>query len=185
MVPRSPLPIMAMVLFLPGCASTGSQESPPPPLAEAEMVDTAGSPVGTVRFLPIFDDGQLRLQGTLEMPGISPGLHGFHIHETGVCQGPDFSSAGGHFNPWDAPHGPPDAPLDARHAGDLGNLNVALDGTVQVDRVVRVAEEGEEPSIVIGRALVLHADEDDFRTQPDGAAGDRIACGVIQEAGSP
>jgi superoxide dismutase, Cu-Zn family len=185
MMTPSPLPIMAVVLVLWGCASTGGQ-APRPPLAEAEMVDARGNPVGTVRFLPIFDDGgQLRLEGTLEVPGISPGLHGFHIHETGVCQGPDFSSAGGHFNPYEAPHGPPDGSLDARHAGDLGNLNVAVDGTVQVDRVVRVAGEGDEPSIIVGRALILHAGGDDLRTQPDGDAGDRIACGVIQRWGSP
>lgn len=149
------------------------------------MVDARGEQVGTLRFHPIFEDGQLRLRGSVTVPGIEPGLHGFHIHETGLCEGPDFASAGGHFNPYGAPHGPADAPLDARHAGDLGNLNVGTDGTVQVDRLVRVAGEGDNPSIIVGRALVLHAGQDDFRTQPDGHAGDRVACGVITGEVSP
>lgn len=179
---RTSLCALAVTLILSACASSGGEEPAPEPLAVATMVDARGAEVGTIRFLPIFDDGQMRLQGTLEIPGIDPGLHGFHIHETGDCQAPDFESAGGHFNPYDAPHGRPDASLDARHAGDLGNLNVSADGTVQVDRLVRVAGEGDDPAFVVGRALVLHAGEDDFQSQPDGAAGDRVACGVIEEA---
>lgn len=186
MTPRSPLQALSLTLaaILPACASSGGEEPAPEPVAEATMMDAQGNEVGTIRFLPIFDGDQMRLQGSLSVDGLGAGLHGFHIHETGLCEGPDFESAGGHFNPYDAPHGPPDAPLDSRHAGDLGNLNVAGDGTVPVDRVVRVARDGDEPSIVVGRALMLHAGEDDFETQPDGDGGNRVACGVIEAVGS-
>ncbi|NBJ70263.1 MULTISPECIES: superoxide dismutase family protein [Clostridia] len=114
----------------------------------------------------------------------SPGKHGFHIHETGSCEGPDFSSAGEHFNPTNRSHGKkaPGGP----HAGDLPNIEVANDGTVQADflnEMVTLQPEKDHSLVKDGgTALVIHSDKDDYKTQPAGNAGERIACGVISEA---
>ena len=105
-----------------------------------------------------------------------PGKHGFHIHEFGDCTSPDATSAGGHFNPEDKKHG---APWDEeRHVGDLGNLTADKDGRAHlrmVDTVIRFSGHRS----IIGKAVVIHEDEDDFTTQPTGDAGARVACGVI------
>ncbi|API91938.1 hypothetical protein J32TS6_23580 [Virgibacillus pantothenticus] len=114
----------------------------------------------------------------------TPGKHGFHIHETGSCEEPDFSSAGEHFNPTNRSHGKkaPGGP----HAGDLPNIEAADDGTVTADFLNEMVtlKPGEDHSLVKegGTALVIHSDKDDYKTQPAGNAGERIACGVIKEA---
>ena len=129
----------------------------------------------------VFDpDGEgLRLSG--EIRGLTPGAtHGFHVHETGDCSAPDATSAGGHFNPAGHPHG--DRQADApHHAGDMPNLVAGDDGVAQVD--VSLAglriDDGSEVDVV-GRALIVHAQPDDYATQPTGNAGARIACGVVE-----
>jgi superoxide dismutase, Cu-Zn family len=119
----------------------------------------------------------LHISGTVVR--LSPGsTHGLHIHEQGDCSAPDASGAGGHFNPLDNPHG---APGENTHLGDLGNIKADSDGTAKV--VVKVAGgtlDSGASTDVIGKAFILHAKADDLKTQPDGAAGDRIACGVIE-----
>ena len=111
-----------------------------------------------------------------EIRGLTPGLHGFHIHEWGDCTAPDATSAGGHFNPDASPHG---APSDRdRHVGDLGNVSADASGAAHYERTDdRVALVG--PHSVIGRAVVVHAGADDLVSQPSGNAGARVACGVI------
>lgn len=129
----------------------------------------------------VFDpDGEaLRLSG--EIRGLAPGAtHGFHVHETGDCSAPDATSAGGHFNPAGNPHG--DRQGDApHHAGDMPNLVAGDDGVAKVD--VSLAglriDDGSEVDVV-GRALIVHAQPDDYATQPTGNAGARIACGVVE-----
>ena len=122
-------------------------------------------------------DGGVRVQGKLS--GLKEGAHGFHVHEFGDCSAPDGASAGGHFNPTGEPHaGPHDA---SRHAGDMGNITAAADGTASVDYVdPRLAFDG--PTSVLGRGVIVHANPDDFKTQPTGNAGGRLACGVIGAA---
>jgi len=108
--------------------------------------------------------------------GLAAGTHGFHIHEFGDCSAPDFTSAGEHFNPTGNPHG---APTDAkRHEGDMGNVNATSDGNATIDYVDSHLHFDGAPSI-LGRGVIVHANPDDFKTQPTGNAGGRVACGVI------
>ncbi len=111
-----------------------------------------------------------------EVAGLSSGLHGFHIHESGDVTAPDGSAAGGHFNPVAAEHGGPLA--STRHVGDLGNLVADGDGRATYSRMDTVIELEGAHSIV-GRAVVVHAGEDDLISQPSGNAGERVAVGVI------
>jgi Cu-Zn family superoxide dismutase len=108
--------------------------------------------------------------------GLSPGLHGFHIHEFGDCTSLDANSAGGHFNPTNMPHGSPSA--DKRHAGDLGNVEADASGTAKA-KFVLPGLSLEGPNSIMGRSVIVHAQADDFTTQPTGASGPRVACGVI------
>jgi Cu-Zn family superoxide dismutase len=142
--------------------------------ANLKALDAAGRPIeGTLRFSPL-DDG---LAVTGELRGFEPGAsHALHVHEVGDCSAPDGSSAGGHYAPREHPHGGPDA--DRHHLGDLGNVTLNERGELMVDeRMPRARLDGELG--VVGRAVVLHAGPDDLKSQPAGAAGDRIACGVI------
>lgn len=108
-----------------------------------------------------------------KISGLKPNsTHGFHIHEKGDCNSADGSSAGGHFNPANSQHG---GPSDAmRHAGDLGNLKADAKGVANLE-----VKTSGKVSDFIGRAFIVHAKEDDFKTQPTGGAGDRVACGVV------
>lgn len=106
----------------------------------------------------------------------SESKHGFHIHEYGDCSATDGTSAGGHYNPKNMPHG---APTDAsRHMGDMGNLVTDEDGVATLEYTDTVIELNG-PDTILGRGIVVHAGEDDFETQPAGNAGARIGCGVI------
>lgn len=140
-------------------------------VAVVNPVGTSGVS-GTVTFTKA--DAGVRVQATLK--GLKPGDHGFHVHEFGDCSAPDATSAGGHFNPAGAPHaGPHDA---QRHAGDMGNVTAAADGTATVDYVdPQGAFEG--PGSVLGRGVIVHEKADDLKTQPTGNAGARVGCGVI------
>ncbi len=116
-----------------------------------------------------------------DVQGLSPGNHGFHIHEFGDCHAPDAKSAGGHFNPDNNAHG---GPLDIiRHIGDLGNLSADENGNAHLEKIdTRISLSGSQS--VIGRAIIIHANEDDYKSQPTGNAGARVACGVIGVAAS-
>lgn len=135
---------------------------------------TQGNKVeGVVTFTKVEDGVKI----VAEVSNLTPGSHGFHIHEFGDCSAPDGSSAGGHFNPKKTQHGAPDA--HERHAGDLGNLVADKQGNAHYERIDKVIElEGTDT--IIGRSVVVHASEDDFKTQPTGNAGGRVACGVIE-----
>lgn len=127
---------------------------------------------GTVTFTKT-DSG---MHVSAEMTGLSEGKHGFHIHQYGNCSALDGGSAGGHFNPYDKPHG---GPGDAeRHVGDLGNISASEDGTATLELIDTLLTFHGESSI-IGRGMVVHAAEDDLISQPTGDAGARVACGVI------
>jgi superoxide dismutase, Cu-Zn family len=110
------------------------------------------------------------------MQGLSQGLHGFHIHEYGDCSSPDANSAGGHFNPTNMPHGSPTG--EKHHAGDFGNVQADASGNAKLTLVVP-ALSFEGPNSILGRGVIVHAQADDFTTQPTGASGPRVACGVI------
>jgi len=149
--------------------------------ADAVLVDSDGKTIGNVALSQLERGVRLFAQAT-DLP---PGQHAFHIHETGECDAPDFESAGGHFNPTDEQHGW-DNP-QGYHAGDLPNVHVQDDGRLAVEYFSDAVtlREGEETSLFDddGSAIVIHAGADDYRTDPAGAAGERIACGVISPSG--
>ncbi len=141
--------------------------------ALAVMNPTQGSKVhGAVSFAK--DGKGVRIIANIE--GLSPGLHAFHIHEFGNCSSPDANSAGGHFNPTDMPHAGPKA--EKRHVGDLGNLEADKNGLARLE-VTDYVISLEGPKSIIGRSIIVHSQADDFKTQPTGGAGARVACGVI------
>jgi Cu-Zn family superoxide dismutase len=115
----------------------------------------------------------------VRVQGLKPGQeHGFHIHDKGDCSSGDGMSTGGHFNPGAKPHGRHDAA--ERHAGDLPSLKADASGRVEVHLQLAGVAIGSGPADIVGRGLIVHADPDDYRTQPTGNAGARIACGVIE-----
>ena len=145
--------------------------------ATATLAPTKGNQAaGTVAFVQrgstVYVDAHIS--------GLSPGLHGFHIHEKGDCRAADGSSAGGHFNPAGAAHAGPDS--TPRHAGDLGNITADANGTAVYRVQVTGISLGTAEDSIIGRAVIVHANADDLRTQPAGNAGARIACGLISKS---
>jgi len=141
--------------------------------AVAVVHATAGHEVsGTVRFAS--ESKGVRVHVHLE--GLTPGQHGFHIHAFGDCSKPDGTSAGGHYNPTGAPHAGRDA--KARHVGDLGNVTADAAGVVDTTFVDSVIALGG-PHSIVGRGVIVHAGADDLTSQPSGAAGARVACGVV------
>ena len=152
------------------------EQGPTGAIAEAicTLRPTEGSTAaGTVVFAAV--EGGVRI--VAHVTGLEPGAHGFHVHEFGDCSAPDGSSAGPHFNPTHMPHAGPDA--EQRHAGDLGNLTANAEGVAEYERVdTQIRLNGEHS--IIGRGLIVHAQVDDLTTQPTGAAGARLACGVIE-----
>ena len=114
----------------------------------------------------------------VEIYNASPGLHGIHIHEFGDCSAPDATSAGGHWNPTDVAHGKWGE--GEFHLGDIGNINVGDDGTGNIELTTDLWEMGTGSDFdIIGRSIIIHADADDFTSQPSGNAGARIGCGTI------
>lgn len=168
--------LSAAAVSIAGCA-TQSAVAPGTLVANAVMKPTQGSEVsGSVRFEQ--KDGQVWVIASIG--GLSPGRHGFHIHEKGDCSSPDALSAGGHFNPTGTQHGNPAS--GPHHDGDFGNLEADMNGSAELKKAFPVSQisldKGAANSI-IGRGLIVHASEDDFRTQPTGNSGGRLACGVI------
>ena len=149
------------------------EESAPISAGVAVLHPTEGSEArGIVRFTLVADGVQV----TANIGGLAPGQHGFHVHQLGDCTAPDGTSAGGHFNPEQTSHAGPLA--SERHVGDLGNLRADSSGTALYERTDGLlALEGLHS--IIGRAVIVHAGADDLSSQPTGAAGARVACGVI------
>lgn len=149
---------------------------------EAAIVDATGTMVGSVSISE--QDGGVTFTVTLDAGALPEGEHGIHVHEKGTCgEGGDgtFALAGSHYNPTDKVHGAPDA--DPSHAGDLGNLIAAVDGSV--DFTISVHSLSLDPNAsnslmdADGSALIIHADMDDLTTDPSGNSGDRVLCAVL------
>ena len=144
--------------------------------AVAELTPTEGNEArGTVTFTT--EDEWVRVVG--DFSGLEPGSHGFHIHEKGDCSAPDGSSAGGHFNPVGEDHGAPGD--NEHHTGDLGNIVADESGKAHLEKNFAFLDLSGEHSI-IGRGVIIHQGEDDFSTNPGGASGKRLACGIIRLA---
>lgn len=145
------------------------------PRAEARLDARSGSTVaGTVSIAQTGD--KLRIDARVS--GLTPGEHGFHVHESGDCSGADASSAKGHFNPAGKPHGHHDG--SERHAGDLPNLVADLSGNATFAAEVGMLSLGSDANSIVGRSFVIHADPDDYKSQPAGNSGKRVACGTIR-----
>ncbi len=155
-------------------AGTAMQEEVPPTLA-ADLMTADGEPAGTV-FVRPEGDGLLL---SVAVTNIPPGVHGVHVHETGSCE-PDFSAAGGHWNPTDQSHGLEDP--QGQHAGDMPNLEVSEDGTGSLEYTLGGGATFEGLMDAGGSAFIVHAGRDDQVTDPSGDSGDRVACGVFQES---
>ncbi|MFN2432355.1 MAG: superoxide dismutase family protein [Gemmatimonadota bacterium] len=161
-------------LLAAGCASAGEPSSRR--TASAELRDTSGNTVGTVRLAEVAE-GVRVIAETRDMP---VGAHGFHVHAVGACE-PTFEAAGDHLNPTGKQHGMlnPEGP----HAGDLPNLTVTSDGRGRMEETTDRVTLAEGEGALLdddGSAIVVHAEPDDQTTDPSGGSGDRIACGVVR-----
>ena len=143
--------------------------------ASAVLKDASGKEVGRAVFTATPSGALL----DLKLDGVQPGVHALHIHAVGKCEGPDFKSAGPDFNPDQTKHGimSPEGP----HAGDLPNIHVPADGKLEVEFLNPVVTISQEAALLDtdGTSIVIHANADDYKTDPDGNSGPGIACGVI------
>lgn len=160
----------AMIAPMVSCATVG-----PAAGAEMPLVSSAGQTIGSVRAWQTAGGVDFRVTAA----GLPKGIHGVHVHSVGRCDPPDFASAGGHWNPLGRKHGL-DNPAGA-HAGDLRNVEVSANGALSTTVTLSGASLDEllDPD---GAALVIHADKDDYVTDPSGNSGARIACAVIRPA---
>lgn len=164
--------IVASAIALFALASAASAQS-----GKATLKDAGGKEVGSAQLSQTPHGVLVRLT----LKGIPAGEHAFHIHQTGKCE-PPFTTAGGHFNPGSKKHGIMAA--DGPHAGDMPNLHVPADGNLAVEVVnAAVTLDKDKPNSLYkpeGTALIIHAGKDDYKTDPTGDAGGRIACGVVE-----
>ncbi len=160
-------------------AQAPEEKSSAPLKAIALLHPTEGNKIsGTVTFTEVADGVQVQA----EITGLTPGKHGFHVHEFGDCSAADASSAGAHFNPTNQSHAGPDA--DARHVGDMGNIEADASGVAKLDYLDHTISLANDEQSIIGRSVVVHAKADDLKSQPAGDSGARVACGVIGRAKS-
>ncbi len=146
--------------------------------AHADLVNGTGQKIGSATLTQTAAGVQIAVDATQ----LTPGTHGIHIHAVGKCEGPDFKTAGGHFNPAGKKHGK-DNP-DGSHNGDLLNLEAGADGHATGSFLAANVTLGDGANSLFqpgGTALVIHAGPDDYKTDPSGNSGARLACGVIQK----
>ncbi|RKN80446.1 superoxide dismutase family protein [Paenibacillus ginsengarvi] len=171
-----------LLLAATGCQSQSvsgqAAAEPAKAVIQSSIVNGTGQTIGKATLME--QPGGVRIQ--MEVKGISPGVHGFHIHEVGKCEGPDFTSAGAHFNPLDKKHGL--LSMAGPHAGDMPNLVAAADGSANADWLLSgVTLAPGKPNSLLkegGTSLMIHEKADDGMTDPSGNSGARIACGVIR-----
>lgn len=176
---RNILSVFVSVLLLGGIQTLGAQEhhgmrhNSGVKKAIAVIITTKGN---SVHGITTFEQVENGVRVVANLIGLTPGKHGFHIHEFGDISSDDGSSAGGHFNPGGMPHSMPTS--DRRHAGDMGNIEAGADGAAHLDYIdPEISLSGENS--IIGRGVIVHEKEDDGKTQPTGNAGARIGYGVI------
>jgi len=168
---------LAMIATSAHAANPADRAEAPRTLATAQVADPTGAPLGTARIIGGKDHPRLEV----DLKGISPGVHGIHFHSVGACSGAAFADAGPHLNPANHQHGTLN-PMGS-HLGDLPNVTADAAGRVH-ESIELPMTAGALLAAVIdqnGTALVLHAGPDDYRTDPAGASGARIACGVFKK----
>lgn len=182
--------IALLVLFTTSCNTakkeeateeeTMTEETTEMATASATLNPASGSSVsGTASFTQV---GDMKVRMSLEVQGLTPGEHALHLHQNGDCSAPDASSAGGHWNPGGMEHGKRGE--GQFHAGDVINLTADADGKVSWnDEVMGWTIGGADSTNILNHAVIIHESPDDFATQPTGAAGGRVACGVIMPSG--
>lgn len=188
-MPRShlALPLALSALLLAACDARTDRDADAPldadsvvsvardPDARATMRDESGRELGTLALTDTANG--ISIAGTLR--GLPPGEHGFHLHTTGSCT-PAFEAAGGHWNPTGRQHGRDNA--DGPHLGDLANITVLADSSVRIAAVTPGGSINGENALLDadGAAVVIHAGPDDYRSDPAGDSGGRLACGVVE-----
>lgn len=166
---------LALAGGLAGCAGMGV--TPHGPSATARLEPTKGN---TTSGIVEFHQRGNGVQVVATISGLAPNQdHGFHLHEKGDCSSGDGMSAGGHWNPDSAPHGPQNA---AHHAGDMPNLKADASGNAKATFVLDNLTVASGTRSVVGRGLIVHKDPDDYKTQPTGNAGARLACAIVRPA---
>lgn len=175
---RSSGTIMAGAAAVLSAGCTTMEDDPLDAVGEASLTFADGRPAGVATLLN--DARGLRI--SINAAGMAPGAHGFHLHTTGKCEGPGFTSAGGHLNPDNRKHGTMAA--GGSHLGDLSNLEIGANGAGKATEVVP-GGRGALGAIfdTDGTAVVIHEQADDYRTDPTGNAGARVACGVFKRTG--
>ena len=162
-----------LAIIVSGCTTMSASG----PSAVATLEPTKGNAAaGSVSFVQRGD----KVIVTARVTGLAPGGHGFHIHEKGDCSSGDGMSAGGHFNPFGKPHGNPGRA--DHHAGDMPMLVADSSGEARLSAEIDGASVGGASGDIVGKAVIVHKDPDDFTTQPTGNSGARVACGVIRKS---
>ena len=152
--------------------------SKPSKQAMASIGSASGS---NLTGIAVFTQNGDTITLVVEIENASPGIHAVHIHEKGDCSAPDGTSAGGHWNPTNVPHGTWGE--GEFHLGDIGNVTVGEDGIGRIELTTNLWKMGTGSDVdIIGRGIIVHADPDDFTSQPTGNAGARIGCGAIKLA---
>ncbi len=168
--------LVASLTLALGAAPALAKKPAPAPAATATLAAKSGSTVAGTATFTVGADKKLTVE--IKVDHAPPGVHAVHLHVTGDCSSPDGNSAGGHWNPTTDQHGQFGAAHF--HLGDIGNMTVAADGTGSVTLTTDKWTAGDGANTdVVGHAVVVHGGVDDFKTQPTGNAGPRIACGVV------
>ena len=164
---------IGLIALLSACSSMTVSKSD----AVAEVSATSGSSVaGKVTFSRVASGG---VHVEADITGLTPGEHGFHVHEVGDCSAPDATSAKGHFNPNGMHHGSQEG---EHHVGDMQNMVADADGKAHYSGDFSSLTIGSGDGDILGKAVIIHAAPDDYKTQPAGNSGKRVACGVIKSS---
>jgi len=174
------IPLFAFLLMLHMSIATAAlaEERNNSEAIAVSIINTKGEAIGKA----ILTEREGKVSIHVEAEKLPPGVHAIHIHENGSCEPPKFTTAGAHFNPTSKEHGFNNP--KGFHLGDLPNITVGADGKVAADLITAVVTlQPNKPNSIIkqdGTSLIIHAKADDYKTDPSGNSGDRIACGVIK-----